>query len=389
MGTSQLEREIKLRFQSPAEAREAVIGIGATPLRGRRLQEDCLLDTDDERLRAARSVLRVRMDQGRSLLTYKGPVQPAPWKLREERETVVSDGETSSTSSGGWASRSGFATRSTARSSAPPTPSSRSTRRPSARSSRSKAARRRSPTRRCARPLRTRLHRGFVPGPVRAALRGQRFGRRRHDLRRVGSRNPLHVSCPAPNGGSRNPAEAAVGVRAKPALPVAGEALVRRVLGWLAASGVIDVVLNLHHRPETVCAVVGDGSDLGIRARYSWENPVLGSAGGPRRALPLLEADRFFIVNGDTLTDLDPAVLAAAHARVGRAGDDGRRAEPRAGSLRRRRDGGRRRGDADSSAEGTRGLPGISSACRWPSVKRSPASRTTSPPSRSGWCTRR
>jgi len=94
MSASTLEREIKLRFQSPAEAREAVLGIGATPVRGRRLQEDCLLDTADEQVRAARSVLRVRMDQGRSLLTYKGPVQPSPWKLREEHETIVSDGET-------------------------------------------------------------------------------------------------------------------------------------------------------------------------------------------------------------------------------------------------------------------------------------------------------
>jgi NDP-sugar pyrophosphorylase family protein len=106
-------------------------------------------------------------------------------------------------------------------------------------------------------------------------------------------------------------------VRAKPALPVAGEALVRRVLRWLAASGITDVVLNLHHRPETVCAEVGDGSDLGLRARYSWEHPVLGSAGGPRHALPLLAAERFFIVNGDTLTDLDPVVLAAAHRASG------------------------------------------------------------------------
>jgi adenylate cyclase, class 2 len=94
MSTSILEREIKLRFQSAAEARETILRTGATPVRGRRLQEDCLLDTADERLRALRSVLRVRMDQGRSLLTYKGPVQPSPWKLREERETVVSDGET-------------------------------------------------------------------------------------------------------------------------------------------------------------------------------------------------------------------------------------------------------------------------------------------------------
>jgi mannose-1-phosphate guanylyltransferase len=102
-------------------------------------------------------------------------------------------------------------------------------------------------------------------------------------------------------------------VRAKPAMPVAGEALVRRILRGLAAHGVTDVVLNLHHLPHTLCAAVGDGSDLGIRARYSWENPVLGSAGGPRHALPLLGPDRFFIVNGDTLTDLDPAAVAEAH----------------------------------------------------------------------------
>jgi adenylate cyclase, class 2 len=94
MSTGTLEREIKLRFSSAAEAREAIALAGATVVRGRRLQEDCLLDTADERLRGQRSVLRVRMEQGRSLLTYKGPVQPSPWKLREECETMVSDGET-------------------------------------------------------------------------------------------------------------------------------------------------------------------------------------------------------------------------------------------------------------------------------------------------------
>lgn len=94
MSANNLEREIKLRFDSAAEAREAILRAGATPVRGRRMQEDCLLDTADERLRGRRSVLRVRMDQGRSILTYKGPVQSSPWKLREERETIVSDGET-------------------------------------------------------------------------------------------------------------------------------------------------------------------------------------------------------------------------------------------------------------------------------------------------------
>lgn len=93
MKSTGLEREIKLRFASVAEARDAVLALGATPVRGRRLQEDCLLDTEDEQLRRNRCVLRVRIEPGRSLLTYKGPVQPSPMKLREERETVVGDGD--------------------------------------------------------------------------------------------------------------------------------------------------------------------------------------------------------------------------------------------------------------------------------------------------------
>src|SRR5436190_7446463 len=87
-----LEREIKLRFDSAESARAAVLAAGAEPSRSRRLQEDCLLDTDDEILRRRRCVLRVRMESGKSLLTFKGPVQPSDMKLREELETVIADG---------------------------------------------------------------------------------------------------------------------------------------------------------------------------------------------------------------------------------------------------------------------------------------------------------
>ena len=103
-------------------------------------------------------------------------------------------------------------------------------------------------------------------------------------------------------------------VRAKPAIPVAGEPLVRRIITWLVRQDVTELVLNLHHLPHTLTAAVGDGSDLGARVRYSWEQPaVLGSAGGPRHALSIVGADPFFIVNGDTLTDLDVRGLASAH----------------------------------------------------------------------------
>src|ERR671918_2962874 len=93
MDTTTLEREIKLRFESAEEARAAIIATGATPLLGRRLQEDSLLDTETEELRRRRCVLRVRVENGKSRLTFKGPVQPSAMKLREEVETVVGDGE--------------------------------------------------------------------------------------------------------------------------------------------------------------------------------------------------------------------------------------------------------------------------------------------------------
>ena len=104
--------------------------------------------------------------------------------------------------------------------------------------------------------------------------------------------------------------------RAKAAVPVAGVPLIRRHLTRLASQGVRDVVVNLHHRPESIAAVVGDGVALGCRVRYSWERELLGPAGGPRRALPLLDA-RFFLVNVDTLCDVDLREMLEAHVALG------------------------------------------------------------------------
>ena len=87
-----LEREVKLHYHDPATARAAVLAAGAVPIRSRRLQDDYLLDTADHQLQHQRSVLRVRIESGRSFLTVKGPVQPSTMKLREELETTVGDG---------------------------------------------------------------------------------------------------------------------------------------------------------------------------------------------------------------------------------------------------------------------------------------------------------
>jgi NDP-sugar pyrophosphorylase family protein len=104
-------------------------------------------------------------------------------------------------------------------------------------------------------------------------------------------------------------------LRAKPAMPLGREPIIAHILRWLRQSGVTDAIVNLHHRPETITAVVGDGTAFGMRVRYSWESPLLGSGGGPRRAFSLVSGDELLIVNGDTLTDAELPALVEHHRR--------------------------------------------------------------------------
>lgn len=86
-----VEREIKLRFESAAAARDAIVATGAAERRARQLQDDRLLDWPDGRLRERGCTLRVRDQPGAAALTFKGPRQPDAMKVREELETAVAD----------------------------------------------------------------------------------------------------------------------------------------------------------------------------------------------------------------------------------------------------------------------------------------------------------
>ena len=91
--TVPIEREIKLRYDTPAAARQAVVAAGAQPFRARRLQSDCLLDRQEEPLTDRGCALRVRIDGGAARVTFKGPPTLGTTKVREELETAVDDGE--------------------------------------------------------------------------------------------------------------------------------------------------------------------------------------------------------------------------------------------------------------------------------------------------------
>jgi NDP-sugar pyrophosphorylase family protein len=106
-------------------------------------------------------------------------------------------------------------------------------------------------------------------------------------------------------------------LRAKPALPVLNRPLLHWTLERLARHGVTDAVVNLHHLPDTVTGVVGDGRDFGVRVVYSRERTILGTGGGPRKVRQLLGDEPFLLVNGDMLFDFDLTRLVARHRESG------------------------------------------------------------------------
>jgi NDP-sugar pyrophosphorylase family protein len=100
---------------------------------------------------------------------------------------------------------------------------------------------------------------------------------------------------------------------AKPALPVLNRPLIHWTLDLLARHGIVDVVVNLHHLPQTIRCAVGDGARFGLKVRYSHERSILGTAGGPRHVRRWLGSEPLLLVNGDVLFDFDLSRLIAYH----------------------------------------------------------------------------
>jgi NDP-sugar pyrophosphorylase family protein len=93
--------------------------------------------------------------------------------------------------------------------------------------------------------------------------------------------------------------------RTKPALPVLGKPLVGYVAEYLARFGVNQVVVNLHHHPNSVRQALGNGSRFGVQLEYVHEPIILGTSGALDNARALLEDDTFIVVNGKLITDID------------------------------------------------------------------------------------
>ncbi len=101
-------------------------------------------------------------------------------------------------------------------------------------------------------------------------------------------------------------------VKPKPMLPVAGQPLIEHIITWLRSYGVEQIVINLHYKPETITSYFGDGHSWGVKIIYSYEDPILGTAGAAKKLQDFLDQS-FLVVYGDVLTDLDLKALVAFH----------------------------------------------------------------------------
>lgn len=99
----------------------------------------------------------------------------------------------------------------------------------------------------------------------------------------------------------------------KAMLPMDGHPLIAYGLGLLQRADIRDIIINLHYLGNQIRDYCKDGSQWGLRIRYSEEPEILGSGGGLKKAAALMTGESFVAINADTLMDIDIRAVIAAH----------------------------------------------------------------------------
>jgi mannose-1-phosphate guanylyltransferase len=102
----------------------------------------------------------------------------------------------------------------------------------------------------------------------------------------------------------------------KPVVRLVDRPFIAFMVEWLRGHGVDDVIMSCGFLADSVRAVLGDGSQLGIRLRFVEEPEPRGTAGALKLAQPMLD-ERFLMLNGDVLTDIDLTAQIAQHESSG------------------------------------------------------------------------
>jgi mannose-1-phosphate guanylyltransferase len=105
----------------------------------------------------------------------------------------------------------------------------------------------------------------------------------------------------------------------KPVVPLVDRPFITFMLEWLRAHGIDDVIMSCGFLATSVRNVLGDGSALGLHLRFVEEPEPRGTAGALKFAEPMLD-ERFVMLNGDVLTDIDLTAQIEQHERTGARG---------------------------------------------------------------------
>jgi D-glycero-D-manno-heptose 1,7-bisphosphate phosphatase len=102
----------------------------------------------------------------------------------------------------------------------------------------------------------------------------------------------------------------------KPLLPVAGHAFVEYLIWNLKRHGITRIFLTVGYLAHTIKKFLGDGNQLGVQLKYFTESTPLGTGGALAGMRDILD-DNFFVMNGDTIFDVNYRAMAQIHRESG------------------------------------------------------------------------
>ncbi|MBI3653658.1 MAG: NDP-sugar synthase [Acidobacteria bacterium] len=101
--------------------------------------------------------------------------------------------------------------------------------------------------------------------------------------------------------------------RTKPAIPFLNRPLIAYAIEYLAEANIRDLIINLHHQPDSIRNALGDGSQFGAHIHYSFEEEILGTSGAIDKVRDLLMDDDFIVINGKIVTNIDVSAAIREH----------------------------------------------------------------------------
>lgn len=101
----------------------------------------------------------------------------------------------------------------------------------------------------------------------------------------------------------------------KPMVPIINKPMMHHNLELLRKHGINQVIANIHYHPEQIQNYFSDGSDFGVDLSYSYEEKLMGTAGGVWRMGRVVEKieETFIVLSSDALTDINLRKLVEFH----------------------------------------------------------------------------